>query len=67
MSVIHRDYLPPPAPAKLPPEIALMIIRKAEAMAQKYEQQCMDELTRSARKMLAAGVEPAEVAWQLKL
>lgn len=67
MSIINRSYLPEPKPAKFPPELAIMIIRKAETMAGKYESDCIDALTRTARKMLAEGVELAEIAWQLKL
>lgn len=67
MTIAPRSYLPEPKPAKFPPELAIMILKKAQAMAAKHEEDCLDAMTRTARQMLAKGMEPAEVAWQLKL
>jgi hypothetical protein len=41
-----------------PPELALLIIRKASAMAATFEEQALEQLTKYARRALAHGVEP---------
>ncbi len=50
MSVIDCDYLPQPEPITFPPELALLIVRKAAAMAEAFESQALDQLTRDARR-----------------
>lgn len=65
MTIAPRDYLPEPEVTKVPPELAIMIIRKAEAMARKFENDCMDTMTRTARRLLAEGVDVAHIARHL--
>lgn len=48
MSVIDCDYLTDPAKTKFPPELALLIVRKAGSMAEAFEQQALDQLTKDA-------------------
>lgn len=67
MSIIQRDYLEPPQPVEFPPELALLIIRKAERMAAKFESQALDEMTRAARRRLQAGTDPRQIARQMEL
>lgn len=50
VSVIDCDYLPQPEPITFPPELALLIVRKAAAMAEAFESQALDQLTRDARR-----------------
>jgi len=38
MSVIDCDYLPDPSKTTFPPELALLIVRKAASMAEAFEQ-----------------------------
>lgn len=45
VSVIDCDYLPDPSKTTFPPELALLIVRKAAAMAEAFEQQTPDQLT----------------------
>ena len=56
MSVIDCDYLPADK-VVFPPELALLIVRKAAAMAATFEGQALDQLTKDARRALAQGVE----------
>ena len=67
MSIIDCDYLPTPEPVKIPPELALMIIRKAAAMTEKFEERCLDQLTRDTRRALEQGAEPRTIIRQLDL
>ena len=67
MSAINCDYLKRPEPVKIPPELALMIIRKAAALAEEFEQRCLDQLTRDARRALDQGTEPRQIIRQLNL
>ncbi|MNF11456.1 hypothetical protein D3C80_2126780 [compost metagenome] len=57
MTAIHRDCLKPPKPVEIPPELALLIVRKAARMADAFESQALDELTRAARRRLRDGTE----------
>jgi hypothetical protein len=41
MLIIDCDYLPNPAKAKFPPELALLIVRKAASLADAFEQHCI--------------------------
>jgi hypothetical protein len=66
MSVIDCDYLPLPKVA-LPPELALMIVRKAAAMATEFEEKALDQMTRDARRELAQGATLAVIARRMNL
>ncbi|WP_323154874.1 hypothetical protein [Pseudomonas alvandae] len=67
MSVIDCDYLPNPVRTLFPPELALLIVRKAAAMAEAFEQQALDQLTRDAISAISAGAEPRQVIRQMRL
>lgn len=49
------------------PELALLMIRKAAAMAAKFEDQALDEMTKAARKHLRTSQAVEQVAWQMRL
>jgi len=66
MSVIDCDYLPTDK-VVFPPELALLIIRKASAMAAAFEEQALDQLTKDAKRALAQGVEPRRVIREMRL
>jgi hypothetical protein len=51
LSVINCDYLPADK-VVFPPELALLIVRKASAMAAAFEEQALDQLTKDARLAL---------------
>lgn len=61
------DYLPHPKLTTIPPRLALLIVRKAERMAARFEEQALDELTRAATRALRRGVAPDEIARQMEL
>jgi len=44
-----------------PSELALLIIRKASAMAAAFEEQALDQLIKDARHALSQGAEPRRV------
>lgn len=67
MSIIDCDYLPNPAKTKFPPELDLLIVRKAALLADAFEQQALDQLTRDATSALAAGADPRQAIWQMRL
>ncbi|QHC91830.1 hypothetical protein [Pseudomonas chlororaphis] len=67
MFVIDCDYIPEPEPVKFPPELALLIVRKASAMAAAFEEQALDQLTKDARRALAQGAEPRRVIREMRL
>jgi len=67
MSVIDCDYLPTPTKVEFPPELALMIVRKAAAMATAFEEQALDQMTADARRALARGVEPRQIVREMGL
>ncbi|WP_447095973.1 hypothetical protein [Pseudomonas sp. CF10PS3] len=67
MSVIDCDYLPKPEPVQFPPELALLIVRKASAMAAAFEEQALDQLTKDARRALSRGAEPRRVIREMRL
>lgn len=54
MSVIGCDYLPADK-VMFPPELALLIVRKASTMAGTFEEQALNQLTKDARCALIAG------------
>ena len=66
MSAIDCDYLPA-GKVVFPPELALLIVRKAAAMAEAFERQALDQLTRDARRALAMGIEPRRVISEMRL
>ena len=67
MSVIDRDYLPNPPKTKFPPELAVLIVRKAASLADAFEQKALDQLTKDATSALVAGVDPRQVIRQMHL
>jgi hypothetical protein len=67
MSVIDCDYLPAPSKTAFPPELALLIVRKAASLADAFEQQALDQLTRDAASALSAGADPRQVIRQMRL
>lgn len=67
MSVINCDYLPDPAKIQFPPELALLIVRKAASMAEAFEQQALDQLTKDAISAISASADPRQVFRQLSL
>lgn len=66
MSVIDCNYLPT-AKVAFPPELALLIVRKAGAMAAAFEEKALDQMTADARRALQRGVEPRMIARQMGL
>jgi len=66
MSVIDCDYLPSNK-VEFPPELALLIIRKAAAMAAVFEDQALNQLTRDARRAILQGSEPRRVIREMHL
>lgn len=66
MSVIDCDYLPIEK-VVFPPELALLIIRKAAAMAEAFESQALDQMTKDARRALAQDAEPNRVIREMRL
>ncbi|WP_207807956.1 MULTISPECIES: hypothetical protein [unclassified Pseudomonas] len=67
MSIIDCDYLPDASETKFPPELALLIVRKAVSLAGAFEQQALDQLTKDAASALAAGADPRQVIRQMRL
>jgi hypothetical protein len=66
VSVIDCDYLPA-GKVVFPPELALLIVRKASAMAAAFEEQALDQLTKDARRALSQGLEPQRVIREMRL
>ena len=66
MSVIDCDYLPADK-VVFPPELALLIIRKASAMAAAFEEQALNQLTKDARRSLRQGTDPRKVIREMRL
>ena len=66
MSVIDCDYLPADK-VVFPPELALLIVRKAAAMAEAFESQALDQLTKDARRALLQGSEPRRIIREMRL
>ncbi|MFJ3413264.1 hypothetical protein [Pseudomonas protegens] len=44
MSIIDCDYLPDPAKTKFPPELALLIVRKAASLADANPRQVIRQM-----------------------
>ena len=66
VSVIDCDYLPADK-VVFPPELALLIVRKASEMAAAFEEQALDQLTKDARRSLRQGTDPRKVIREMRL
>lgn len=66
MSVIDCDYLPADK-VVFPSKLALLIVRKASAMAAAFKEQALDQLTKHARCALLRGTEPRRVTREMRL
>ncbi|UVK92878.1 hypothetical protein LOY49_22045 [Pseudomonas atacamensis] len=66
MSVIDCDYLPTEK-VEIPAELALLIIRKASAMAATFEEQALDQLTKDARRAMRQGTDLRRIIRELML
>lgn len=67
MSVIDCDYLPEPETVQFPPELALLIVRKAAVMAEAFESKALDQMTTDASRALRDGMEPRRIIRQMGL
>lgn len=67
MSIIQRDYLPERKEPAFPRELAVLIAKRAQALAAQLEGKAITQLTTAARRSLRAGLPPDEVARQLGL
>ena len=56
-----------PTKVVFPPELALLICRKASAIAAVFEEQALDQLTKAARRALSLGAEPRHVIREMRL
>jgi hypothetical protein len=59
-------YLPTEK-VKIPAELALLIIRKASAMAATFEEQALDQLTKDALQALRQGADPQKLIREMRL
>jgi hypothetical protein len=66
MSFIDCDYLPIEK-VEFPPELALLIIRKASSIMAAFEAQALDKLTKDARRALSQGSEPRRIIRKMRL
>ncbi len=66
MSVIDCDYLPT-AKVEFPPELAILIVRKASVMAAEFEERALGQMTKDARRALQSGAAPLLIARQMGL
>lgn len=66
MSVIDCDYLPVSKVA-FPPKLALLIVRKAAALATEFEAKALDQMNFDARKALQRGTDLRVIVRQLGL
>lgn len=67
MSVIDCDYLPDPSKVTFPPELALLIVRRAAKLAADFEEQALDQLTNDALRELRRGTDARVIYRQLSL
>jgi hypothetical protein len=51
----------------IPRELAVLIVKKAIAMAERFENQAIDQMTRDARRALRDGTAPAVIVRQMGL
>ncbi len=49
------------------PELALLIVRKAAAMAEAFESKALDQMTRDANRARRNGMEPRRIIRQMRL
>lgn len=54
-------------PEPFPRELAVLIVKKACRMAERFENQAIDQMTRDARGALQRGTDPATIVRQLDL
>lgn len=66
MSIIDCDYLPAEK-VNIPAELALLIIRKASAIAATFEEQALNQLTKDARRALRQGAAPRKLIREMQL
>ncbi|CEG51850.1 Hypothetical protein PXNS11_210014 [Stutzerimonas xanthomarina] len=52
---------------EFPRELAVLIVRKACRMAERFENEAIDTMTRDARRALQRGADPAEIVRQMDL
>ncbi len=67
MTIIHRDYLPERKEPPFPRELAVLIARRAAAMAEQFEAKATRQMVTAARRSLRDGLDEREVASQLGL
>ncbi|WP_054916627.1 hypothetical protein [Pseudomonas sp. NBRC 111117] len=67
MSVIECDYLPESGAVQFHPELALLIVRKAAAMAAAFESKTLDQMSMDASRALRDGMEPRSIIRQMGL
>lgn len=53
--------------AAFPRALALMIARKADYMAKRFEDEALEQMTRAARQAMSRGESPDEIARQMGL
>ncbi|WP_042919623.1 hypothetical protein [Stutzerimonas kunmingensis] len=58
---------PKPEQIPFPRELAVLIVKKACRMAEKFENQCIDTMKRDAQRALQRGTDPAVIIRQLEL
>jgi len=51
----------------LPRELAVLIVKKACRMAERFENDAIDQMTRDARRALQRGTDPAVIVSQMGL
>jgi len=54
-------------PEPFPRELAVLIVKKACRMAERFENQAIDQMTRDARRALQRGTDPSAIVRQLDL
>lgn len=52
---------------EIPVEIAVLIVKKACRLAEKLENQAIDQMTRDVRRALQRGTDPAAIVSQMGL
>lgn len=50
-----------------PKELAVLIVKKACRLAEKFENECIDTMQRDARRALQRGTDPAVIVSQMEL
>lgn len=67
MGIIQREYLQDPQPVEFPPELALLIVRKAQRMAAQLENDALDTMTTTAQRALRRGVGMRQIVREMEL